>query len=70
MTKQEYMNNCTNALKDAGRILIEQADNLCADTVKNRVSDISIWIRFDAGRVPTMEFEKNYCLNVEDDNND
>lgn len=56
--KKQYI----NALKNAGNILIEQAENIMDDIEKNKIYDFSIWIRFNYDEVPTMQIEKEYLL--------
>ena len=56
--KKQYI----NALKNAGNILIEQAEHIIDDIEKNKIYDFSIWIRFNYDEVPTMQIEKEYLL--------
>lgn len=63
--KTEYI----NALKNAGRILIEQAENLMNDIDVNMMADFTIWLKFDKEYIPTMEISKEYALKVTDKEN-
>ena len=56
--KKQYI----NALKNAGNILIEQAEHIMDDIEKNKIYDFSIWIRFNYEEVPTMQIKKEYLL--------
>ena len=56
--KKQYI----NALKNAGNILIEQAEHIMGDIEENKIYDFSIWIRFNYDEVLTMQIEKEYLL--------
>ena len=64
MAKRDVKTEYINALKDAGKILIEQAENLMDDIDVNLVSDFTIWLKLDKECVPTMEISKEYALHA------
>lgn len=71
MTNKEYVPYAINALKDAGKIITEQAEIICNDIEDNLVRGISIVIKFDGEYAPSMTINKDYNLRmIGDKNND
>lgn len=56
--KERYI----NSLKEAGQILIEQAEMLMNDIDINKVGDFTISINFSPDGVVTMQIDKEYCV--------
>lgn len=55
--KERYI----NSLKEAGQILIEQAEMLMNDININKVGDFTISINFSPDEVITLQINKKYC---------
>lgn len=56
--KERYI----NSLKEAGRILTEQAEMLMNDVDVNKISDFTVWINFSPDEAVTMQIDKEYCV--------
>lgn len=52
----------SEALRNAGQILINKADEIGDDLVNNKGVDLNIWVRCDPGEVPTIEIQSTYLL--------
>lgn len=50
----------TDSLKEAGQILIEQAEMLMNDIDINKVGDFTISINFSPDKVVTLQINKEY----------
>lgn len=70
MPTRDIKNEYINALKDAGKLLIEQAEHFMNDVDTNKIADFTIWLTFKRDSVPTMEVNKEYVLNTNAKEND
>lgn len=52
----------SDALKNAGKILIDKAEEIGNDLSKNKGLDLNIWIRCDTEETPTIEIQSTYTL--------
>ena len=62
MNKINTNKEVEKAILNAADILKNNALALTHDIDLQKVSGISIWIRFDADSIPTLEIEKDYFL--------
>lgn len=70
MPTRDIKNEYINALKDAGKLLIEQAEHFMNDVDTNKIADFTIWLAFKRDSVPTMEINKEYVLKTNTKEND
>ena len=62
MKTTKTMKDVEKTILYAADILKENALALAHDVESRKVSGISIWVRLDAGEVPSIEIEKDYHL--------
>lgn len=62
MSKINTNKEVEKAILNAADILKNNALALTHDIDLQKVSGISIWIRFDSDSIPTLEIEKDYFL--------
>ena len=62
MSKINTNKEVEKAILNAADILKNNALALTHDIDLQKVSGISIWIRFDVDSIPTLEIEKDYFL--------